>query len=112
MKKFTRKQFEKLAQHGSVRKGTNKVIPGEDLCETWLEYGIANGYSLADMCHFYVHVQCKRNERRAKKLTQSKLLNAAHEMFVLDALVFGATIMEAAPKTKRLLQMSNARHNK
>jgi hypothetical protein len=46
MKTFTRQQFETLAARGCIREAANEDYPEEDLCETAMELGIANRYSL------------------------------------------------------------------
>jgi len=98
MKNFTREQFETIAAKGSMRKPTGEKYPGEDLCETPLELGFANGYSFADVCRCYAtRSGCKKDQNEFEP-TDKAALDKAYENFVYDVVVFAVTIIRGAPQ--------------
>ena len=101
MENLTRKRFKKLAKIGLIRKGTGQDAPGEDRCETWFEHGIANGFSLADICHFYLRHQRLENDDRNEPLTRTEMVDAAYAQFVEDVAYFNDTIHAAAQRSRR-----------
>jgi hypothetical protein len=106
MENLTRKQFKKLAKIGRIRQGTGQDAPGEDRCETWFEHGIANGFSLADICHFYMRSERLDNHDREEPLTRSEMVDAAYEQFVEDISYFNETIAEAAQRSLQVADHS------
>ena len=101
MKNLTRQQFEEFTKHGSVRKPTGLASPGEDLCESFFEAGVVNGYSLADICHFYAHVQRTITTVHDDECHEKQVLDAAYDKFVRDAAAFAGTLIDAAEGLKR-----------
>ncbi len=101
MKNLTRQQFEEFTKHGSVRKPIGQTPIGEELAETALEFGLVNGYSLADICHFYAHMHRRQNGHHEVKLTDFEVLDTAYEHFVHDAVHFAGTVIAAAPKGRK-----------
>src|SRR5215472_10090505 len=50
---LTIEHFQALAEKGSLRKATETEMPGESIAECPFEFGVCNGYTLADICQFY-----------------------------------------------------------
>ncbi len=101
MQNLTRQQFEELVKHGTIRKPTGQSPAGEDLCQTALEFGIINGYSLADICHFYAHMQRTMGPLRDAEPQEAKILDAAYDKFVQDIVAFAGTVIDAATGIQR-----------
>ena len=97
MKRFTTSQFKKLADAGRIHKATGNAAIGEHLCETPLEFGITNGYSLADICHFYRNYEEVTNSGRDKPLTATQVNKAAHQLLVMHLSHLAATAIDYVP---------------
>jgi hypothetical protein len=101
MKRLTTAQFKKLADAGRIHKANGKDVAGEKLCETPLEFGITNGYSLADICHFYRHFEQLKNSKRDKPLTATQVNKAAHHLLVTHISHFAASVIDCMPDFER-----------
>ena len=97
MKQFTRAQFKRLADRGKIHKATGMRVFGENLCESPVEFGVINGYPLADICNFYAVRQGYGISRKIEGWSQKQALQAGYDKFIHDLVHFVGTALKQAP---------------
>lgn len=101
MKIPTRKQFVTLAAGGSARRTKGKNILGGDLYLNTLGCGLAEGYSLADICRFYaISNGCRRDQKKFGP-ADKEVLDRAYHYFVCDLVQLTAAYFLATRELSR-----------